>query len=68
MQATFKNLFTIYEPYTHQGLSNLTTFSSILSGATVPLKVHWCDNYDYLDFHDFYIIKPFWVGDFGAKV
>jgi hypothetical protein len=29
MQATFKNLFTIYEPYTHQGLSNHTTFSSI---------------------------------------
>jgi hypothetical protein len=22
MQATFKNLFTIYKPYAHQGLSN----------------------------------------------
>ncbi len=29
MYATFKNLLTIYEPYTHQGLSNLTTFSPI---------------------------------------
>jgi hypothetical protein len=29
MEATFKNLFTICELYTHQGLSNHTTFRPI---------------------------------------
>jgi hypothetical protein len=24
--------------------------------------------FDRSDFHDFYTIKPVWVGDFGAKV
>jgi hypothetical protein len=37
MEATFKNFFTIYDPYTHQGLSNHCTLSPIKSGATVPL-------------------------------
>jgi hypothetical protein len=29
MEAAFKNLLTIWELYTHQGLSNHTTFSPI---------------------------------------
>jgi hypothetical protein len=37
MEATLKNLFTILDPYTHQGLSNHTTLSTIQSGATVSL-------------------------------
>jgi len=24
-----------------------------------------CEIFDRSDFHDFYTIKPFWVGDFG---
>jgi hypothetical protein len=32
------------------------------------LKVPKCEIFDRLDFHDFYSIKPFWVGDFGAKI
>ncbi len=38
MEATFENLFTILDPYTHQGLSNHITLSTIKSGTTVPLK------------------------------
>jgi hypothetical protein len=38
IEATLKNLFTIYDPCTHQGLSNHSTLSTILSGATVPLS------------------------------
>ncbi len=38
MEATFKKLFTILDPCTHQVLSNHKTLSTILSGATVPLK------------------------------
>jgi hypothetical protein len=26
-----------------------------------------CEISDRLDFHDFYAIKPFWIGDFGQK-
>ncbi len=26
-----------------------------------------CEIFDRSDFHDFYTIKPVWVGDFGAK-
>ncbi len=33
----FKILFTIHGFYTHEGLSNYTTFRPIQSGATVPL-------------------------------
>jgi hypothetical protein len=29
MEATFKNLFTIKDPYTHKGLSNHSTLSPI---------------------------------------
>jgi hypothetical protein len=32
------------------------------------LKVPKCEIFDRSDFHDFYSIKPFWVGDFGAKI
>ncbi len=31
------------------------------------LKVPKCEIFDRSDFHDFYSIKPVWVGDFGAK-
>jgi hypothetical protein len=34
----------------------------------VHLKVPKCEIFDRSDFHDFYSIKPFWVGDFGAKI
>ncbi len=27
-----------------------------------------CEIFDRLDYHDFYIIKPFWGDDFGAKI
>jgi hypothetical protein len=33
-----------------------------------PLKVPKCEIFDRSDFHDFYSIKPVWVGDFGAKI
>ncbi len=32
------------------------------------LKVPKCEIFDRSDFHDFYTIKPFWVGVFGAKI
>jgi hypothetical protein len=32
------------------------------------LKVPKCEIFERSDFHDFYSIKPFWVGDFGAKI
>jgi hypothetical protein len=32
------------------------------------LKVSKCEIFDCSDFHDFYTIMPFWVGDFGAKI
>ncbi len=32
------------------------------------LKVPKCKIFDRLDFYDFYTIKPFLVGDFGAKI
>ncbi len=32
------------------------------------LKVPKCEIFDRSDFHDIYSIKPFWVGDFGAKI
>jgi hypothetical protein len=32
------------------------------------LKVPKCEIFNRSDFHDFYSIKPFWVGDFGAKI
>jgi hypothetical protein len=35
---------------------------------TFSLKVPKCEIFDRSDFHDFYSIKPFWVGDFGAKI
>ncbi len=31
------------------------------------LKVPKCEIFDHSDFHDFYTIKPFWVGGFGLK-
>jgi hypothetical protein len=34
----------------------------------IDLKVPKCEIFDRSDFHDFYSIKPFWVGDFGAKI
>ncbi len=36
--------------------------------AGIPLKVPKCEIFDRSDFHDFYSIKPFLVGDFGAKI
>jgi hypothetical protein len=32
------------------------------------LKVPKCEIFDLLYFRDFYTIKPFWVGDFGAEI
>ncbi len=32
------------------------------------LKVPKCEIFDRSDFHDFYSIKPVWVGDFGANI
>jgi hypothetical protein len=32
------------------------------------LKVPKYEIFDLSDFYDFYSIKPFWVGDFGAKI
>ncbi len=32
------------------------------------LKVPKCEIFNRSDFHDFYSIKSFWVGDFGAKI
>jgi hypothetical protein len=53
MEATFKNLFTIKDPYTHKGLSNHSTLSPIESGATVPLISDLIlENYDNLKFVD----------------
>ena len=37
IEASLKILFTIRGFYTHEGLSNYTTFRPIQSGATVPL-------------------------------
>ncbi len=34
----------------------------------ILLKVPKCEIFDCSDFHYFYTIKPFWVGDFGAKI
>jgi hypothetical protein len=31
-------------------------------------KVPKCEIFHRSDFHDFYSIKPFWVGDFRAKI
>ena len=33
-------------------------------GVIVP----YCEIFYCSDFHDFYTIKPFWVGDFAAKI
>jgi hypothetical protein len=30
----------------------------------LPLKVTKCEIFDRSDFHDFYTLKPFWVGDY----
>jgi hypothetical protein len=32
------------------------------------LKLPKCEIFNRSDFHDFYTIKPFWVGDFVAKI
>ncbi len=32
------------------------------------LKVPKCEIFDRSDFHDFYTIKPFYVGDFWVKI
>jgi hypothetical protein len=32
------------------------------------LKAPKCEVFDRWDFHDFYTIKTFWVGDFEAKI
>ncbi len=32
------------------------------------LKVPKCEIFDCSDFYDFYTIKTFWFGDFGAKI
>jgi hypothetical protein len=40
----------------------------ILTKARATLKEPKCEIFDHSDFHDFYTIKPFWVGDFGAKI
>jgi hypothetical protein len=42
------------------GVITGTTQNGILKGAQ--------EIFDRLDFHDFYTIKPFWVGDFGSKI
>jgi hypothetical protein len=33
----------------------------------ISYRVPKCEIFNHLDFHNFYTIKPFWVGDFGAK-
>jgi hypothetical protein len=43
---------------------SLFTFESSIVLCQVPK----CEIFDRSDFHDFYSIKPFWVGDFGAKI
>jgi hypothetical protein len=40
----------------------------LCAGIEIILKVPKCEIFDRSDFHDFYAIKPFWVGDFGAKI
>jgi hypothetical protein len=32
------------------------------------IKVPKCENFDGSDFHDFYTMKHFWVGNFGEKI
>jgi hypothetical protein len=32
------------------------------------LKGAKCEIFDFLDFHDFYVIKPLWVCDFGTGI
>ncbi len=32
------------------------------------LKVPKCEDFDGSDFHDFYAIKPVWVGDFRVEI
>ncbi len=50
-------------------------YKEIQSGAVAKsymrkgfLKVPKCEIFDRSDFHDFYSIKPFWIGDFEAKI
>jgi hypothetical protein len=40
----------------------------MVKDATLGLKVPKCEIFDRSDFHDFCTKKPFWVGDFGAKI
>ena len=44
--------------------------SSLVASHLAPrrlLKVPKCEIFDRSDFHEFYTIKLFWVGDFGVK-
>ncbi len=42
--------------------------ASIYLYTIIALKVPKWEIFDRSDFHDFYSIKPIWVGDFGAKI
>ncbi len=55
----FHNIKISYLPAPHQIL---------LIKTLLKKKVPKCEIFDRSDFHDFYSIKPFWVGDFGAKI
>ncbi len=39
-----------------------------LQKKSLILKVPNCELLNCSDFHYFYTIKPFWAGDFGAKI
>ncbi len=48
--------------------STQKSVKSVTVKPTATLKVPKCEIFERSDFHDFYSIKPFWVGDFGAKI
>jgi hypothetical protein len=57
----------IHNPFSH-GTAWERNQCLIFFLLTTLLKVHKCDIFDSFDFHNFYTIKPFWVGDFGADI
>jgi hypothetical protein len=46
----------------------LFPFSLKCQSLWIALKVHKCEIFGRSDFHDFYTIKSFWVGDFEVKI
>jgi hypothetical protein len=52
-----------------EGHESLITSASRLRSLTLTLlKVPKCEIFDGSDFHDFYIIKSLWEGNFGVKI